>query len=365
MLASLYTHICHVVHPILILFVLLPLTEFDDDGAKRHRTGNHWVYQRRDARDAQAARAAAVVGDVRKEIRPVIHVSKPDSKPATQNAAPRPVVAAQPQTKTLSPRPSLQKLRQERRRFHLSRSALSSGSGSTSQATGMSKRRSTSPAVFVERGRKKLIHQALHNATQQAQETTPPPEARPQVNDTTSATGTKQVFKKPGTKKAKPQQQGGPTPAPLPASVAKPHTEDLDKIADEMNRWVLNEIGANLHQMEVEKKQAPTPRFKPRAPPQRYSEKQRESLQPPPPADSTMSDVTDEEADDDDEDWVIDEYVRIPAKSMSVDISPADVGVLVLDGDDDNTLFFGDDYDEEDEYLEDDEDENGKRFLAR
>ena len=287
---------------------------------------------------------------------------------------------ASPKTKTLSPRPSLQKLRQERRRFHLSRSALSTTTTTTTTstssdipATGVSKRRSTSPAVFVERGRKKLIRKALQNATQQAQEKAPSPEPRTQAVAPTppppppaAPEGTKEVFKRPGTKRVKPRSESAPAQrAPLPASSAKPHTEDLDRIAAEMNQWVLDEIGANLQQMEVEKTKAKTQttlsRFKPKAPPQRYAEGHPETLQLPV-TDAAMSDVTDEEGEDDDGDWVIDEYVRVPAKSMAVDISPAEVGVLVLDGEEDDMQFFGDDYDEDDEYLEDDEDENGKRW---
>lgn len=316
----------------------------------------------------------------KRDIKPVIHVSKPEGESAGASTASARHVAsssagttAPPRTKTLSPRPSLQKLRQERRRFHLSRSALSTttttSTNSDVPATGVSKRRSTSPAVFVERGRKKLIRKALQNATQQAQEKAPSPEPRTQAvapaPPPPASEGAKEVFKRPGTRRVKPRSEDAPAQrAPLPASSAKPHTEDLDKIAAEMNQWVLDEIGANLEQMEAEKKktqtQTTTSRFRPKAPPQRYAERHAETLQPPV-TDAAMSDVTDEEGDDDDGDWVIDEYVRVPAKSMAVDISPAEVGVLVLDGEDD-IQFFGDDYDEDDEYLEDDEDENGKRW---
>jgi hypothetical protein len=313
----------------------------------------------------------------KRDIKPVIHVSKPEGESAGAGIASRPAASAgtpPPRTKTLSPRPSLQKLRQERRRFHLSRSALSTSTSTNSDvpATGVPKRRSTSPAVFVERGRKKLIRKALQNATQQAQEKAPSPEPRTQAvapAPPPAPEGTKEVFKRPGTKRVKPRSEDAPAQrAPLPSSSARPHTEDLDKLAAEMNQWVLDEIGANLKQMEAEKKKTQTQtqttttsRFRPKAPPQRYTERHPETLQPPV-TDAAMSDVTDEEGDDDDGDWVIDEYVRVPAKSMAVDISPAEVGVLVLDGEDDDIQFFGDDYDEDDEYLEDDEDENGKRW---
>ena len=172
----------------------------------------------------------------------------------------------------------------------------------------------------------------------------------------------KQVFKKPGTTRAKSTQQEAPTRAPLPDTFANPQNEDMNKRADDMNQWVLNEIGANLHEMEVEKKKAERPRFRPKAPAKRFAERHPElaaSTQSNLENDSVMRDISDEEAEDDD-DWIIEEYVRVPARSMAVDVSAADIGVLVFDGDEDSTLFFGDDYDEDDDYAEDDEDENGK-----
>lgn len=348
--------------------------KFDDDGAKRHRTGSHWVYQRRDARDAAAARVKEQValGKVtHKDIKPVIHVHQPDGQAAASSStSPHPANAAAPSPKgrTLSPRPSSQKLRQERRRFHLSRSALSTSTGSEAPNDGVSRKRSTSPAVFVERGRNKLIHKALRNATQQAQEAQDnAPEPSPQdISQGSSSTASqpKQALKKPRTTKAKPKQQEDRPRHVLPDSVSSPHNRDLDKLAQDMNQWVLDEIGANLQQMEIEqKKPSANARFKPRQPAKKPTEGQPQSLQPPPgQADSAMSDVSEEETEDDD-DWVIDEYVRIPAKSMDVDISPTEVGVLVLEEEDDN-LFFGNDHDEDDENQEDDEDENAENYYA-
>jgi hypothetical protein len=72
-----------------------------------------------------------------------------------------------------------------------------------------------------------------------------------------------------------------------------------------------------------------------------------------------MSDVTDDEEDEEDEDWVIEEYIRIPASYMAVDVSPTEVGVLVLDEDQDSSFFFGPEQDDDDEWAEDEEDENG------
>lgn len=234
----------------------------------------------------------------------------------------------------------------------------------------MVKKRSSSPAVFVERSRRKNNSKLPQNVT--TTDSTPAGEVSSdhstrEQSPVSTAEEPKQVFKKPGTSRVKPTQKDAPTRAPPPASFAHPQGEDIGQRTHDMDQWVLNEIGANLHEMEVEKKEAQRPRFKPKAPAKRWAERHPEeaaSLQPPTPeGDSAMTDVSDEAADDDDDDWIIEEYVRIPAKSMGVDVSPAEVGVLVLEGDEDTTLFFGLEHDEDDDYAEDDEDENGRSLL--
>lgn len=131
-----------------------------------------------------------------------------------------------------------------------------------------------------------------------------------------------------------------------------------------MNEWVMNELGANLHAMDQEKPHAEKPRFKPKAPSKRYQERHPETSQQQQThlgvggQDTPMAELSEEDGDDDD--WVIDEYVRVPADSMALDVAPTDVGFLVLEGDEENTLFFGPERDEEDDYLEDEDDENGK-----
>jgi hypothetical protein len=136
------------------------------------------------------------------------------------------------------------------------------------------------------------------------------------------------------------------------------HDEDMDKIANDMNAWVLNELGANLHSMEHDNKPL---RFKPKSPAKRFHERHPEMSPSQSSAISTdtmMSDLSDEEGDD--EDWIIEEYVRIPANSVALDVAPADVGILVLENEEESLLFFGSAQDEDDELGEDDEDENGK-----
>ena len=133
-------------------------------------------------------------------------------------------------------------------------------------------------------------------------------------------------------------------------------------MAADMNDWVMKEIGANLQEMEQEKQR--TTRFKPKAPAKRYQERHPEAATSNTESndvDMTTGDMSDME---DDDDWVIEEYVRIPAHAMTVNVAPTDVGVLVLDGKEESNLFFGPDRDEDEELDEDEEDENGESLYS-
>lgn len=172
-------------------------------------------------------------------------------------------------------------------------------------------------------------------------------------------------LKKPGaTTRTGATNKSLPSAAPLPPSLMNRHNQDMDKIAADMNDWVLNEIGANLetieHEKQQERQQAERAKFRPKAPARRYQERQHQpdALAPSgDEADKPMTDVSDDEGDEGD--WIIDEYVRIPANSMALDVAPAEVGLLVLDGEEDSILFFGPEHDDDDELGQDDEDENG------
>ncbi|KAF5134360.1 hypothetical protein E5D57_004994 [Metarhizium anisopliae] len=122
-----------------------------------------------------------------------------------------------------------------------------------------------------------------------------------------------------------------------------------------MNAWVLNELGANLHSMEQDNRPL---RFKPKSPAKRFHERHPELAPPQSPGTSTDTTVSDLSDEGDDDDWVIEEYVRIPANSVALDSGPADVGILVLEDEEESLLFFGSALDEDDELGEDDEDEN-------
>lgn len=236
-----------------------------------------------------------------------------------------------------------------------------------STLTGIPKRARPGPAIFVERTRKRIAAKLAQNRLTTSQDRPENDDAQlseePDVPITIQPEPRPQ--KRPGTI-AKPVgvQRDLPSPAPLPPSLVNRHNEHMDKIAADMNDWVLNEIGANLESIEnerqKERQQAERARFRPKAPAQRYQERQQQPSAVPQGDEETdrgMTDLSEEEGEEGD--WIIDEYVRIPVHTMALDIAPAEVGLLVLDNDEDSTLFFGPDHDDDDDMAEDDEDENG------
>ncbi|RSM17309.1 hypothetical protein CDV31_003864 [Fusarium ambrosium] len=329
-----------------------------DEGAKRHRTGSNWVYQRRHA-DPQSPTEAPTRSF--HDVKPVIHVSGPDgdahrTKAKVAVKAPTPTTIAS----TLNTAPADDSKLAEPRRFHISKKMMMTAAGNQSSIPGSKKKGRYGPAVFVERGRVKASQRASRALEAMRASATPSPDQQQQ--DATVAVDKKATeprLKKPGVR----SRQRSPMPdpngrAPLPASAMNPHNQDMSRITADMNDWVMKEIGANLQQMEQEKRKAVQHRFKPKTPVKSYAERHPEvvaSTPEPNQMDTAMSDASDM----DDDDWVIEEYVRVPAHAMMVNVAPADVGVLVLDGEEDNTLFFGPENDEDEELDEDDEDENG------
>lgn len=232
--------------------------------------------------------------------------------------------------------------------------------------TGGPKRTRHGPTVFVERSRKKLTPRpSRQNLTPQLESGAGDGVAGNNSIGHTTSEG--KQLKKPGvSKRQRDPSQDSLVRAPLPASLANRDNRNEEQIAADMNDWVLNEIGVNLQSLELEKtKQTESLKFRPKAPEKRIQERHPQlATQPPPPSsdnqpkDTAMADVSDEEGDG--EDWIIEEYVRVPANYMAVDISPAEVGILVLNGEEENMLFFGTDQDDDDDFNEDDEDENGE-----
>lgn len=317
----------------------LPTPELDAEGAKRHRTGNNWVYQRRDGKPLPPSPASAVPRDA--PVQPVIHVSgAPNDAQQTPQQSPVP-------RKTLTPRASLRKLNDapepQQRRFHLSRSVA-----------GVSKRRA---AVFVERAQRR----SKRDAAAPAQPTAAPAVQTEERKLKKPSTRARHTHTPTPTEPAAAAAQDGSAGASKLPPALPPTPENMDRIAADMNQWVLSEIGANLQSIEDDK--ARERKLRPRAPAKRFHERHPEVAADAQGQDQDQ-DMADDMEDDDDEgddsDWVIEEYVRVPA--ASVDISPGDVGVLVLEGAEDDMLFFGPEHDDDDEF-EDDEDENGRHTL--
>ncbi|KAL7923859.1 hypothetical protein ACQKWADRAFT_30310 [Trichoderma austrokoningii] len=327
-----------------------------DEGAKRHRSEANWVYQRR---ESKATATGPVVS--RSDGEPVIHVSRPEdgaSLARTRSDEQRPA------KRHADGQPT------EQRKFHVSRTMLAQAaavSGPTSP--GCSKQARRGPTIFVERtGRKKIVPKSSRQSlvikdaqsiiAQDLEQDTLMGHDQPEKQ---------RQLKRPGVTRRRDPSQEPPARAPLPQSLAHRHDEDMDKITADMNQWVLNEIGANLHAMEVEKKQAEKPKFRPKAPEKRYQERYPEATAPqavstPDTVDTPMADASEEEGDD--EEWVIEEYVRVPAHSMGLDVLPSDVGLLVLNGEQESMLFYGSLEDEDEENDEDDEDENAENYYT-
>ncbi|KAH6610358.1 hypothetical protein Trco_000378 [Trichoderma cornu-damae] len=335
-----------------------------DEGAKRHRSEANWVYQRR---ESKAAATGSVVG--RGDGKPVIHVSQPEDRPPltkTRNDGHDPGSTGEVRGPTKRPADGQHP---ERRKFHVSRAMLAQASATQGPSSPSSSRHVRhGPTIFVERtGRKKIISRSSRQSLVIKDARTVMAKASEQemvkIHD---APVEQRHLKKPGLAKRRDRSQEPPARVPLPQSLTDRHTEEMDKITADMNQWVLSEIGANLHAMDVEKKQAETPRFRPKAPEKRYQDRHPGDATAAVPtgeaADTPMADASEEEGDD--EDWIIEEYVRIPAHSMGLNVLPSDVGILVLNGEEESMLFYGAPQDEDDEYAEDDEDENAENYYT-
>ncbi|KAF4454583.1 hypothetical protein F53441_2926 [Fusarium austroafricanum] len=327
-----------------------------DEGAKRHRSDGKWVYQRRHP-GPQSPTTEAPSPSFR-DAKPVIHVSGPnDDAPPTKK-----ITTSEDVTKSAdtfkAPEP---------RRFHISRKMMMASGAAQPSSAGLSKRARYGPAVFVERSRAKASQRASQvlksiQASVVVPSTQPCRDAAMSVDSSSELRLSEEPLqqerrlKKPAARSRQNSPLPGPnTRSPLPASAMNPHNQDMSKIAADMNDWVMKEIGANLQEMEQEKQKAA--RFKPKAPAKRYQERHPE-LAASTPESNDVSMATGKSDAEDNDDWIIEEYVRIPAHAMTVNVAPTDVGVLVLDGKEESNLFFGPERDEDEDFDEDDEDEN-------
>ncbi|TDZ39754.1 hypothetical protein CTRI78_v010464 [Colletotrichum trifolii] len=355
-----------------------------EPGSKRHMTSS-WVYRRRIA--AVKSRPAGGAPTYHSPVKPVIKTSKPGDERTAPNRSPPKAVTPRPESKnnvshaekaasetraTTSPGAAPQRpsnASTEPRRFHMSRSAMTSPTGSTMlKAGGVSKRGRYGTAVFVERGKKKSAKRLFDKleADQQnahALAATQNSPASPSV-DVEMGGQEKSAPKRPLAKRPPRsnvpdvESQRKPMPSITP-------TQDMSKIASDMDQWVLHEIGLNLKSMKL---QAPKPpvaspsRFKPKAPAMRYAERHPETAQEAPGGfqDELMSDAS--YGDDDDDDYVIEVYELAPSKPVLANIPPEEIGVLQFDSQEDMELFYGNEDDDSD--YDDDEDENAENHYT-
>ncbi|KAJ6784423.1 hypothetical protein PWT90_07060 [Aphanocladium album] len=342
-----------------------------DEGTKRHRSDSaHWVYQRRGSTaQQQQPKASALGGDAKRPLPTV------DDDAAKRDGP--------TQEKQDVERLTLSAL--EPRRFRVSKAMLAAAAANPAAAGSVSKRdRYGTPTLFVERSRRKKLAPKPRRSMLALQA------VEGEANGAAKDVEAKDL-KRPGVAKRSreaakaAEDDHAPTPPrvtvtsaanPLPPSLTDRAAEDMSKITADMNEWVMREMGANLQSMEEERKRAAaaaakTPaspsRFKPKAPAKRYHERHPDV--PAPGAamdtegDTNMTDASEEE-DGDDDDWVIEEYIRIPANSVAMDVSPSDVGFLVLDGEEESLLFFGPQKDEDEDWDEDEEDENAENHYT-
>ncbi|KAK1598506.1 uncharacterized protein LY79DRAFT_246300 [Colletotrichum navitas] len=350
-----------------------------EPGSKRHLAGSSWVYQRRLAKvSARSAAAAAAAHS-----KPVIQSSKPGDEisssrrpptssipsalssdvPSAANAAP---AGQAPTTSTAAgpQRPTNPAV--EPRRFHMSRSAMSSPSGSTilKAGGGVTKRGRYGTAVFVERGKKKSARRALDKLDADKKGAALA-SADVGVKDEDKPAPKKPLAKRPP-RPAAPNVDAERKPMP---SVAP--TQDLDKIAADMDQWVLHEIGLNLKSMEqppaapAAAGAASPSRFKPKAPAKRFAQRHPElarELDGSGRGDEEMAEASGGDEESSDDDYVIEVYELAPSKTALAEIPPEQIGVLRFDTQEDLELFYGNEDDDSDD--DDEEDENAENHYT-
>lgn len=290
----------------------------------------------------------------------MIHISKPPSQqPSPKKTAKKPEPQPDTEIDTKIPAPTSTT---EPRRFHVSRAMLAAAAKPTSGS--IFKKEKQSPTLFVERTRRRKLapkpRQSLllqQHLEQELGGGRAAEDAGIQQKD----------LKRPGVAKrareAAKEEAEEPKKNPLPQSFMNRQGENMDQIAADMNDWVLKEVGASIESMNAEKKKPETHRFKPKAPAKRYAERHPQvaaaatATAADGEGDVNMSDGSEEEGED--EDWIIEEYIRIPANTMAIDVNPSEMGFLVLEGEEESLLFFGPQNDDDDEWAEDEEDENG------
>lgn len=324
---------------------------------KRRQSGN-FIYQRRDLADLAKGPSRP-----RRDIKPVIHSSKPGDEliPLDRVKAAARIdrdASASAQEANVAPNsPPPPRGAVEPRRFHMSRNTVAPH---PALGSGISKKsRHSTPAIFVERSRKRKVADAVAKemAGSAAME---------------GAATQQRLPKRPGADKKQPSAPQKPAGKPsLPPSLLHRWTVDQDQFIREMEEFTLQEIGQNIDRINGQSKaESPASRdgpespqgmkFKPKAPLKRYAERHPEAAAAAAEQQSIKDvdmDVEDSEIDEDD--YIIETYVRVPATTLGDAVPPETIGLLVFGTDQDVEFFYGNEDDSDDDWAEDDEDENG------
>lgn len=373
----------HRIFCLAVRFIVLTLAKGVDGDRKRSRN-DAYIYQRRTQGPADNESSAG-----RKPpsgFLPVIHTSKPgdekrNSEKANRSKELKPDVSAQNLPKSqneASAAPTVSvtvhsvsksQPAQEPRRFHMSRQSLvPSPLFSPGVTTGKRSRYKTPTTVFVERGHKRTRTEDVQMTDVDSLPTARSP--REDGSSENSTTARKQ--KLPGSdRKTSEGRHKHALKKEVPESLQKEQDSDMDEITRSMNEFVMQQIGENLARIEerdrkeaaaVARRAATSPqtsKFKPKAPVKRYAERHPEVAAAQTDTAATMPTAEGYESLSDDE-YVIETYVRVAAKSLGKDLASEKVGLLVFDNDPDVDFFFGEEGDSDDDWPEDDEDENGE-----
>jgi hypothetical protein len=364
-----------------------------EDGNKRRQSGGWW-YQRRDIlaeksdskpsdqREVVAFSAQNGAGQTEEKAK------DDDRQPFLDNKSATLAVSESDRrvdrTATPSGRRSPLKQPSERlepRHYHLSRRDLQTALGPISRG-GVSKAKGPA-AVFVERRTRKKPSgvsaklastaqaeaEALKAASRPAAHVSGCTEPLPVVN---------RSLKRPGKRSATARQP----PPSFPKPPAPTGDLDMERLAQEMHAYTLEQIGYTIakqdeeHQREINfqkarARDAPVSaslrttqniRFKPRSPEQRWAERNPTEAAALASATAAAS-AADEEMESDsgsDEDYVMETYYRVPESVLVKAIPSEQIGVLVLDTDPEVEFFYGHESDSEEGAQDDyDEDENG------
>lgn len=322
------------------------------DASKRHcsvgsvGSVGSWVYQ-----------MEISGGSVPREVRPMIHASKPGDDPAAHAPAQGDAVL-----------PTQEE--EEQRRFYMSRSLVASPDTPV-QAT---KKRRYSATLFIERDMKKHQKETTtaqgesHRPTVPGEPAAAPLHAGPEGMDVdTEAANEPRALKRPGKRSRIAQPAAGakedaPPKAPLPQLHG-----DIDSVAAEMSAWTVSEIQRNLDDLDEREAQTSPVRpgtrdalrFQPRVPARRYPERHPQQGDPvagPPGGDAMAVDAAQGQED---EEWVEVVYRRVPASVINGTVPQRDIGVIVFEDDEEKEYFYGATEDDSDADGFDDDDENG------